>query len=107
MGLLMRSVTGRGARLGFAAGFISNLLLWLGAPEVSWLWWNVSGFLIALAIGVFGSRPGAGPVAAADTVWTATFFMSQGFKHSWVLRYVTLAVAAFGFLLVLGVFGVR
>ena len=107
MGLLMRSVTGRGARLGFAAGFISNLLLWLGAPEVSWLWWNVSGFLIAVAIGVFGSRPGAGPVAAADTVWTATFFMSQGFKHSWVLGYVTLAVAACGFLLVLGVFGVR
>ena len=107
MGLLMRSVTGRGARLGFAAGFISNLLLWLGAPEVSWLWWNVSGFLIALAIGVFGSRPGGGPVAAADTVWTATFFMSQGFKHSWVLGYVALAVAACGFLLVLGVFGVR
>ena len=107
MGLLMRSVTGRGARLGFAAGFISNLLLWLGAPEVSWLWWNVSGFLIAVAIGVFGSRPGAGPVAAADTVWTATFFMSQGFKQSWVLGYVTLAVAVCGFLLVLGVFGVR
>ena len=40
---------------------------------------------------------GGGPVAAADTVWTATFFMSQGFKQSWVLGYVALAVAACGF----------
>ena len=106
MGLLTQSVTGRGARLGFAAGFMSNLLLWLGAPEVSWLWWNVSGFLIAVGIGILSSR--AGPVrVAADTVWTATFFVAQGFKRSWIFGYVTLAGAACAFLLVLGVFGVR
>ena len=51
MGLLTQSVTGRGARVGFAAGFISNLLLWLGAPEVSWLWWNVVGFFVTFVIG--------------------------------------------------------
>ena len=106
MGLLTQSVTGQGARLGFAAGFISNLLLWLGAPEVSWLWWNVSGFLIAVGIGVLSSR--ARPVrAAADAVWTATFFVAQGFERSWIFGYVTLAGAACGFLLVLSVFGVR
>jgi SSS family solute:Na+ symporter len=107
MGLLTQRVTGRGARIGFAAGFISNLLLWLGAPEVSWLWWNVSGFLIAVAIGVLSSRRKAGWVAASDTVWTPAFFVDHGFERSWALGYVTLAGAACGFLLVLGVLGVR
>ncbi len=107
MGLLTQNVTGQGARIGFAAGFISNLLLWLGAPAVSWLWWNVSGFLVAVAIGVLSSRPGAGWVAASDAVWTRTFFVGQGFERSWVLGYVTLAGAACLFLLALAAFGLR
>ena len=107
MGLLTQSVRGRGARMGFAAGFMSNLLLWLGAPEVSWLWWNVSGFLIAVVIGVLSSRRGAGWVAAPDTVWTQAFFVGQGFERTWALRYIMLAGATSGFLLVLAVFGLR
>jgi len=107
MGLLTQNVTGQGARIGFAAGFISNLLLWLGAPAVSWLWWNVSGFLVAVAIGVLSSRPGAGWVAASDAVWTRTFFVGQGFGRSWGLGYITLAGATCLFLLVLGAFGLR
>ena len=86
---------------------MSNLLLWLGAPEVSWLWWNVSGFLIAVVIGVLSRQRGTGRVAASDTVWTPAFFVGQGFERAWVLRYITLAGAACGFLVVLGVFGVR
>jgi len=107
MGLLTQSVTGRGARVGFAAGFISNLLLWLGAPEVSWLWWNVSGFLITVTTGLLSGRRGTRWVAASDSVWTPAFFVGQGFERAWVLRYITLAGAACGFLVVLGVFGVR
>ena len=107
MGLLTQSVTGRGARMGFAAGFMSNLLLWLGAPEVSCLWWNVSGFLIAVVIGVLSSQRGTGWVAASDTVWTPAFFVGQGFERTWALRYIMLAGATSGFLLVLAVFGLR
>ncbi|TNF84938.1 MAG: sodium:solute symporter [Gammaproteobacteria bacterium] len=33
---------------GFAAGLVTNLCLWLFLPEVSWLWWNLTGFLVAL-----------------------------------------------------------
>ena len=86
---------------------MSNLLLWLGAPEVSWLWWNVSGFLIAVVIGVLSSRRKTGWVAAPDTVWTPAFFVGQDFERTWVLGYVTLAAATCGFLLVLAVFGLR
>ena len=107
MGLLTQGVTGRGARVGFVAGFISNLILWLGAPEVSWLWWNVSGFLITVGAGVLSSRRRTGWVATSDAVWTPAFFVGQGFERAWALRYITLAGAACGFLAVLGVFGVR
>ena len=37
---------------GFLCGLLLNLGLWLFAPGVSWLWWNVSGLLAALGIAV-------------------------------------------------------
>ncbi len=35
---------------GFVCGLLLNLGLWLFAPGVSWLWWNVFGLLAALGI---------------------------------------------------------
>ena len=29
---------------------LANFALWQWLPEVSWLWWNLSGFLIALLV---------------------------------------------------------
>ena len=46
-------------------------------------------------------------VVPSDTVWTPSFFTGQGFERSWAFGYATLAGAACGLLLVLGVFGER
>ncbi len=46
-----RRADGRSAVLGAAAGLGANLLLAALAPGVSWLWWNVSGCLVTLAVG--------------------------------------------------------
>jgi SSS family solute:Na+ symporter len=35
---------------GFAAGLLVNFCLWQFFPHVSWLWWNLSGFLAALLV---------------------------------------------------------
>ena len=35
---------------GFAAGLLVNFCLWQFFPHVSWLWWNLSGFLTALLV---------------------------------------------------------
>jgi len=35
----------------FISGFLCNISLWLFAPHVSWLWWNLSGFSITLITG--------------------------------------------------------
>ena len=48
--LLAPSVGERRAIAGFAAGFGVNLVLWLGDVPISWLWWNVTGCISALAV---------------------------------------------------------
>lgn len=46
--LLISGVGQRNALVGCGLGLLSNIALALGAPEVSWLWWNVSGFAVSL-----------------------------------------------------------
>ncbi len=52
IGLFTQGVRGRAALLGLACGITLNGLLWLYAPSVSWLWWNVFGFVTAVLIAV-------------------------------------------------------
>ena len=42
------------ALAGFAAGFVVNVSLWLWVPQISWLWWNVTGCVVALLVGAAG-----------------------------------------------------
>lgn len=45
---------------GFCAGLLANVFVWLLLPQVSWLWWNPFGFMmawsIALAVGLLLGR---------------------------------------------------
>jgi SSS family solute:Na+ symporter len=50
-----RRADGRSAVTGALSGLAANLALASLAPDVSWLWWNVSGCLVTLIVGtVFG-----------------------------------------------------
>lgn len=58
LGVVTRGVTGRGAVAGLLAGLAGNLLLSRLAPQLSWLWWNVTGFVVAgLVATVVSARP--------------------------------------------------
>ena len=46
LGLLVPRSTGTSVCLGLLAGILFNAWLWLFAPQVSWLWWNVTGFVV-------------------------------------------------------------
>lgn len=50
MGLLTRFIGPVAVMAGLVIGLLANAALWLWAPSVSWLWWNVSGFLVAWAV---------------------------------------------------------
>ncbi len=65
LAFLTRWVTGRAAVAGLALGVALNLDLWLVFPGISWLWWNLFSFLLALAIAVLLSLP---RLVAGETV---------------------------------------
>ncbi|MFK7916286.1 MAG: hypothetical protein AB8B93_20400 [Pseudomonadales bacterium] len=57
--LLIDGVGQRNALIGCAIGLGSNCALAFGAPDVSWLWWNVSGFGCSLLSALLlSARPG-------------------------------------------------
>lgn len=56
---------GAAVRCGVAAGLAANLLLWaLLGPALFWMWWNVSGLVVAAAVTVLLSRLMPATVAA-------------------------------------------
>ena len=52
--LLAPGIGQRRAILGFFAGALCNLILWMGFPGVSWLWWNVAGCAVGFAVACIG-----------------------------------------------------
>jgi len=78
-----RRADARSAVAGAAAGVAANLgVAWL-LPGVSWLWWNVIGFAVALLVGVLAGRaraaveprPPASPRAVALARGLAALFI--------------------------------
>ncbi len=51
MGMFSRRVSGVAAILGLLSGVLFNLYLWKFVPGVSWMWWNLFGFLVSYAVG--------------------------------------------------------
>lgn len=51
LGLLTRRARGPGAIAGLLSGFAFNLWCWAYLPALSWLWWNVFGFVITMVLG--------------------------------------------------------
>ncbi len=54
LGMMTRWISSLGVKLGIAGGIIINICFWLLTP-LSWLWWNVSGFLAVCVIAVLVS----------------------------------------------------
>ncbi len=63
---LLAPAVGQAKAIGaFFAGLAANAALWWFAPGVSWLWWNLSGFVVSFSLalvagsGVLVARPGS------------------------------------------------
>lgn len=65
-GILDARATGLAVRVGVAAGLGVNLVLWIALrQEVFWMWWNVSGLVVAAATTAGLSRVGSAQSSAA------------------------------------------
>jgi len=77
LALFLLALTARSRReshaLGaFVIGLSTNLIIWLGFPSVSWLWWNVTGCAATLgAYAMADLNDGRGLRAPAAVDWTA------------------------------------
>ena len=50
LAVLVPDVGQKRAIIGFFAGLVANLGLWIFAPTVSWLWWNLAGLLVCFLV---------------------------------------------------------
>jgi len=64
IGMLGKKVSGPAIRRGIGGGIGANVILWL-TTDVSWMWWNVSGFLMTGLVAVLSTLSG-GAVKQAD-----------------------------------------
>jgi SSS family transporter len=103
MGLLTRRVNGPGALLGLILGFSGNLWLWRYAPNISWLWWNVIGFIVAYAAGYFTSLIFPVPAAAklSGTLYRRDKAQRSALQRNWRPYYIILALYGTGILVLL------
>ncbi len=62
----------RAALIGFAAGLGANLCAAFALPELSWLWWNVLGWAVALVVAGLLGRGQAQRCAPMDSSTTTT-----------------------------------
>jgi len=77
LGLLVPRSTGTSVCLGLLAGILVNAWLWLFAPQVSWLWWNVTGFLITGLVGTASVTLPSGRVTFSSPLEQLTLYTGQ------------------------------
>lgn len=56
IGLLSRTATAGGIIWGVLAGVSFNIVLWVGFPDVFWMWWNCFGLVVAVVVTLIASR---------------------------------------------------
>jgi SSS family solute:Na+ symporter len=104
VGILSSRANAGGVFAGVLAGVGFNLMLWLGYPEVFWMWWNLSGLAIAVVVTFIVGRvtkPGDVERARPYTLSGSGFFLQERLwrrGHSCLLVYFFLML---GFMLLL------
>lgn len=94
LGILIKRTSATGVKFGVLGGVAVNFVLWIGFPEVSWLWWNLAGCLSAIAIGYFLSfiYPNTNPSVPALKA-------GEGKGSGWRNGYIVLVVYFFAIII--------
>ena len=91
LGVLTRRAQGLGAKLGLLSGFLFNVYCWQFMSGLSWLWWNVFGFLVTVGVGyVLSLLMEAHKIPLNNFIWSRAHYAGFGFKVNWKVRYLLL-----------------
>jgi len=94
LAILFKRVHSLGANIGLLTGVGVNVYLWLGAPQIFWLWWNFIGCIVTLSIALLIS-------AIRHEESTEPPGLDQGVGH-WHRDETILLVGAFFGMLAIG-----
>jgi SSS family transporter len=99
-GILDKRAVGNGMIAGVAAGVGINCVLWKAAPNVYWMWWNVSGLVVAIATTALVSRmlPAPDPSQLEGTTLTIAGIVER--ERPWLKSYLGLGAYFVAILLV-------
>jgi SSS family solute:Na+ symporter len=102
LGIFTKRANGTGAITGLLSGFAFNLVCWQFLPKLSWLWWNVFGFVTSVAIGYGVSCLIRSPKIANlnGLTWRSLTWQDPGFRYNWRI-FSAMLLGWFGFLFVL------
>ncbi|MEM8500967.1 MAG: sodium:solute symporter [Pseudomonadota bacterium] len=99
LGLWTTNIRGGPAIVGMITGMATNAYFWLFVPSVSWLWWNVIGFVmtfvVALCFNVLFSTPNTVHATQHQTASSGsgiTTFLGTVARINWGRRSVLLLV---------------
>ncbi len=81
LGILTRWATPLAVKTGVSAGIALNAYLWLGVPQLSWLWWNLFGMVAAVLTALVVSK-----VLPRETK-TVVLGPEEPTRLNWPLRY--------------------
>jgi SSS family transporter len=95
VGILSKKATARSITAGILAGVGFNLFLWLAMPGVYWMWWNMTGFLVAVGVSYIVSL--LGPPAQSKDISQYVLRGSDLLKEErrWWPVYVVLVLYFF------------
>lgn len=94
LAILFDKVHTLGANVGLLSGVGVNVYLWLGAPEIFWLWWNVIGCVVTLSVALIISMIRHGESSEAPG-------HAEGVGH-WYRTETTTLLGAFVGMLAIG-----
>ena len=91
IGVFTQTVSGNNVCVGLVIGFFCNLILWIFFPEISWLWWNVVGFVSTFLLALIFSLTSLN-YKVKDFYWSINLMNDEGFNKIWIIRYGILIV---------------
>lgn len=95
LGILTTKGNQKGALIGFSLGFLFNLFLWIAFPQISWLWWNLFGFIITFGLGYVVSILSKAEVRELGLlVYSKESVAGFNFQRNWPRYYGVLILYA-------------
>ena len=92
LGILTKKINGDNAFIGIICGFACNLFFWIYLDNVSWLWWNVIGFIATFLAAYVHNYFFYNYKSNETYVWSLNFLHKSGLNDTWIKRYIILFI---------------